>query len=339
MAEETAAQNLSQTPVSGTEIVPLDSASVKADILMDLDDVARLTFRPELNPIIKTAINRIGQTFQMRVAYLLSPVRPGQGKPLREESLNPEDLEDISETDLDNLETISGFQFLVHARAEIRGMIMEILGDSRYQRAARSYRDQQYSPQAREALYHFLSHHGFTEYRHLNSDQPLYHGVALGEFGDELCDHADQPAEHLLSPEAYAAKIRAITMSGLKASPAPENLPLLESVFCVDDIRHAYGVAVLGFPVPENEKLWSRSGCPATEGIQLVKPRQTGPFNILLRSPAFYEALDGLATQDIFGQLNVNQYGQFLGQLKTHLTSAGLPFSMVNPDGSTSKAV
>lgn len=335
MAEEITVLPL---PEPTREIVRLQPNTVKDDILMDLDDISRLTLTPGLNPIIKSTINKIAITFQMRVAYLLSPIRPGRDKPLPTEILGIEALDDISMADLDNLEEISGTEYLIRAQKKIRSWVEATLNDPRYQKAAINYKDQDASPTNRADLYHFLSSVGFLEHADLEPGQTLYHGIGMGEFGDELCDAPSPQVDYILSPEAYARKIKAIKKEGLKAAPAPENLPLLDSIFCVEDIRHAYGIAVMSFLKPAEEKLWGRGSLGGAQGMQLVKPCHRGPFKLALRSPSFYDALDGVPTRDIFSTIPRKRYADFLKELKPKLNAANLPFQMIEPDGSTSRA-
>ena len=167
---------------------------------------------------------------------------------------------------------------------------------------------------------------------------PLYHGIALGKFGNEYANADEQRQKELLSVENYSAKIVNIRKKGLLASEAPENLPQLESIFCVSAIQNAHGIAAIRFPMPAEDKLWVRISSHDHEALQMVKKELTGPSQLLLRSPAFYDVLEELPPKNIFGQLDRQEYISFLNHLKNHLRDANINFRMIDPDSTTYQA-
>jgi len=312
----------------------LEGDDLISDVLLDVEDVCRLTFNAGLAPIIQKSTGRQIRHVRQRVARLLSPIIPGEENPRQENLLDGEDLESLEAVEIREFIGISGENLLRLHQKQIQKFIAAVVSHPAYKEAIHAYEHQNNISTMREDLYRFLAQHGFQEVRTKRADQPLYHGISLGETGDDVRT-TTEAEERMSRPAEYLEKIQSIRKKGIRAGDNPENLPGLESVFCTENIKYAHGVAAVEFGLKPDEKIWGRTQ-GLVEGRHLVQPvLKRENLDLVLRSDHFYDVLDSLELKDVFGLVGRQQYGQFIKNLIEHLRAARLSFRMIDPDGQT----
>jgi hypothetical protein len=78
----------------------------------------------------------------------------------------------------------------------------------------------------------------------------------------------------------------------------------------------------------------------SSEGYQIVSPTVNKPiiqndFQVVIRSARFFKTLKGAATKDIFGQMTREEHRAYVSQLVQLFKAEGIPFQMIDPDGTT----
>ncbi len=302
-------------------------------VLVDLVDICRLTQTPGMAPFIKTTSGLPMASFRQKIAWLLSPVEPGRSHPEKEDVLDGADLENIDSTEIKEFIETSGEAKLLEHQNKIRQLLQTVLGHPQYRQAVHDYLNQSYSAEVRADHYKFLSHLGFLEIPLVGKDQKFYHGISLGEFGDDV-DNPEETQLKMEQPGDYFDRIDKVLKQGIRATEYPENLPGLESISCSENINYVQGIAGVWFRLTDGEKLWGRT-LSEVEGRHLVQPVKKPPFHLVLRSPAFYDAKDQLEVSDIFSVVNRKYYKRFIRKLIAHLRTAEFPFQMIDPNGKT----
>ena len=318
----------------------LDKDQVYDGMLFELEDVSRLTTSPRLDRLFHESIEKTSYGFRETVLRALIPIPRGRQLPNRSDkadTLNLE-IEDIDVTFLDRYLKKSSLEALDQARQSIHEKVDLVINHPEYCEAVRGYRNQDSAGLWRNTLYAFLAKNGYSHIEHITPETPLYHGICMS--GDDMeLDYNEK--QQLLSPEEYLEKLRSILTNGIKASPNAENLPCLNSAFCVTNIKNAYGLLAVKFSISPGQKVWSRGGSLATkssEGYQLVVPNVQKPiiqkdFEVVIRSAGFFRDMAGAATKDVFGQMSKEEHRTYISQLVKLLKAEGIPFQMIDPDG------
>lgn len=329
-----------QRQQSGVQLKPvLDKDSVYDGLLFELEDVSRLATIPRIDNYFYESIQKTTYSFHETVLRALIPIRRGRQLPHRDDKIDTlaTEIEDIDESFLDRYVQISSLEGLDRARQAIHQKVDLVINHPDYVDAVDGYRKQQSGGIWRNTLYAFLAKNGFTHAEHITPKTPLYHGLCISGDDSELdCNEKQQ----LLAPDAYVGKLKSILANGIKATPNAENLPCLDSAFCVTNIKNAYGLLAVSFSISDRQKLWNRSG-PASmssEGYQLVVPVVQKPiiqkdFQVLIRSAGFFNDMVGAATKDVFGQISKEEHRSYVSQLIKSLKAAGIDFQMIDPDG------
>ena len=322
------------------DISELNKEQVVDGLLFELEDVSRLTTSPLIDELFCQSVQKTSHDFREAVLREIAPIPPGRKRPNRSDqadTLNME-IEDIDETFLDWYLGISSLEGLDQARRIIHAKIDLVINHSDYRDAIEGYRNQNTASIWRNTLYAFLAKNGFNHAEHITPETPLYHGLCMSGDDAEL-DFNEQ--QDLITATEYINKLKSILKDGIKASPNAENLPCLDSAFCVTNIKNTYGLLAVKFSVSPKQKVWNRSGGFASlssEGYQLVVPVVTQPiiqkdFEVVIRSAGFFQNMAGAATKDVFGQMSKKEHQAYVSQLCKLLNSEGIPFRMIDPDG------
>lgn len=310
----------------------LNREDVYEALSLDLEDAARLDMSPRVSRLYKESklSDRLG--FRDAVMNALIPIAPGKQRPTKNAryTVLENEIEDMDDNFLDTLVEMTSLQSLDEARQRVSQVIQSVISQEEYQDAIMGYNKQHEAALYRNTLNGFLAKHGYVQLKNVDSTTPLYHGLCMSGNDMELDCHEN---EQLIEPQLYVNKLRSMLDQGIKASACAENLPHLESVFCVSDIKDAYGLLALRFFLDSKQKAWGHSQGKSSEGHQLVMPVVRGPFEVVVRSSKFFKTLDDAQTKDVFGQMTPDEHRAYISKLAKNLKELSIPFQMIDPDG------
>jgi|GEM_PF-5752508 len=309
----------------------LNRTTVIEQLCEQRDSLARLVGAPKLEPLIKMAIHLSRQ---------------------KVEELMARDLDSTEWETLERSELIEGLKglrapYLEQVRQRVKRWTNKIVSQPEYSNAIEAYlnQDSAGAPLFRRSLYKFLDSFAYSELD-IGREEPLYHGVETSLTADfePVTNHQGtgykieqtngNGSPKLMAPSAYADILQNIVQNGLKANPAMENLPHLDSAFAVAHPIVSYGLAGVRFNLGD-DKAWGRTHNPI-EGVQIVKPVVKKPFIIYLKSPDFLDLADDqecMGSQKLFQSLRLKEYLDYQMRLKQELASRGLDYVIINPDG------
>ena len=249
--------------------------NVIASITEERDILSRLT-RPRMD----------------RLVYDSTQLTTKKIHELMAKDLNNEDWESLERAELAVTMKDQTLSVMRQIQQRLARWNNKIMGNPVYLNACESYQGQDSLSTGAFHKYNlnkFLANFAFNEID-VTADQPLFHGVTTSESADfEVPSAADSNPANWRSVKEYADILENICHEGLRASPAPENLPGLESVFAVTNPELAHGIAGVKFTLGENDKIWGMTHDPE-EGLQIVKARVMRPFEIYVNAHTEYAA-------------------------------------------------
>ncbi len=292
--------------------------------------LARILGIPRMEPIVYESTNLT----RTKILDLVGKHLASNDWDSEEKAELIESLQDTKTTELEQI------------RQRFARWIHKITSHNKYMSAQEGYLNQdhpQVGPSHKTSLHKFLTQYAYNELE-IGPNETLFHGVEVNPTADfEIpngSNHTNHKAKNghgrpsLMPAAQYADILGSISTKGLKASPAMENLPKLESIFAVSEANLTYGLAGVCFNLGEREKAWGQT-CNPIEGIQIVKPVIKEKLTIFLKSPDFLDYLDEevCGAQSILATLDIDRFMNYQIRLEEELSKRGIPYVIIDPEG------